>query len=631
MLDHEFIGLQQALAGEYSLERELGRGGMGIVYLAREVQLDRLVAIKVLPGTLAALPSVRERFLREARMAASLSHPHIVPIYRVGESDGFVFFVMAYVHGETLGERLRSRGPVSTAVGARLLREVTWALSYAHGRGIVHRDIKPDNILIEAETGRALVTDFGIALGAGANADEDGRIMGTAHFMSPEQAAGELIDGRSDLYSLGVVAHLALSGQLPSDTESSTGATQPAMEVATSVARVPAAPIPRALGAVIDRCLHSSPGARFASGEELADALEGASAPVRAKLPMALRVWTQAVDPLRPVYLAWSGVFTMGLLSELRGGLPTDILAIIAFGLLPLVPLSIFHARKTYLALSAGYTLRDLRAALSAWQNERREELAFELDETESTWAKAMRWVTYSLVGGVAFLFFDGMPHTLLAKIVTVSVIVGSIASVTASNALGVRMIARRVRPKLIGGIRAAMFNSRIGEWAVRLLTPRKRKSISAVDFRPTEMALGLAVDELFAALPKAYREHLAELPMVVRSLEAHAEAARARIDEIAALMSIGGNHSPAPQAANLVANRDAAKAELASSVAALEAVRLDLLRLHGGAGDLRPITTVLKAAKELGDELNRLGGAQREEDNVLRRPSFHLTPPTPV
>jgi eukaryotic-like serine/threonine-protein kinase len=194
MIDREFIGLQDALAGEYSLERELGRGGMGIVYLAREVQLDRLVAIKILPSALASRPDVRERFLREARTAASLSHPHIVPIYRVGEAKGFVFFVMAYVNGETLGDRLRARGPLSAAVATRLLREVTWALSYAHGRGIVHRDIKPDNILIESETGRALVTDFGIARGPAETFISDpGQVMGTAHFMSPEQASGEAI------------------------------------------------------------------------------------------------------------------------------------------------------------------------------------------------------------------------------------------------------------------------------------------------------------------------------------------------------------------------------------------------------------------------------------------------------
>src|ERR1700749_1304496 len=191
MIDRDFIDLQEALAGDYSLERELGRGGMGIVYLAREVQLDRFVAIKVLPQALALDPEVRERFIREARLAASLSHPHIVPIYRVGESKGFVFFVMGYVHGETLGERLRARGPLPPSSATRLLREVAWALSYAHSHGIVHRDVKPDNILIEADPGRALVSDFGIALGASETQLSDpGRVMGSAHCMSPEQAAG---------------------------------------------------------------------------------------------------------------------------------------------------------------------------------------------------------------------------------------------------------------------------------------------------------------------------------------------------------------------------------------------------------------------------------------------------------
>src|SRR5687768_16278746 len=186
----EFLDLQAALAGEYSLQRELGRGGMGVVYLARDVQIDRDVAIKVLPTHLARDAEAHDRFLREARTAAELSHPNIVPIHRVGEARGFVFFAMSYVEGETLGERLRARGPFPPADASRVLREVAWALAYAHGRGIVHRDVKPDNIMLEARTGRALVTDFGIAHG-GANpgpATDPGQIMGTAHFMSPEQA-----------------------------------------------------------------------------------------------------------------------------------------------------------------------------------------------------------------------------------------------------------------------------------------------------------------------------------------------------------------------------------------------------------------------------------------------------------
>ena len=135
--DPLFLAFQLALAGRYSIDRELGRGGMGVVYLAREVHLDRLVAIKLLPPEKSGLPTLRDRFLREARLAAKLSHPHIIPIHSVDEVDGFVFYVMAFVDGETLAQRVRSRGPVSASEGARVLREVAWALAHAHGQGLV--------------------------------------------------------------------------------------------------------------------------------------------------------------------------------------------------------------------------------------------------------------------------------------------------------------------------------------------------------------------------------------------------------------------------------------------------------------------------------------------------------------
>src|SRR2546430_362592 len=161
--------LQHALGGRYVLERRLGRGGMGDVYLAREPRLARRVAIKVLPPDRAMQPAARERFLREARTAAGLSHPNIVPIFAVDEVDDFVFFVMAYVEGETLGQRIRTRGPLPPAEVARVLKQVARALAYAHDHGVVHRDVKPDNILLENPTGRVLGTDLGIArVGAGA-------------------------------------------------------------------------------------------------------------------------------------------------------------------------------------------------------------------------------------------------------------------------------------------------------------------------------------------------------------------------------------------------------------------------------------------------------------------------------
>src|SRR5213592_3595321 len=204
--DSLFIQFQAALVGGYSLERELGRGGMGVVYLAREVRLDRPVAIKLLPPSRARDANLRERFLREARTAAKLSHPHIIPIFTVDEVGDFVFFAMAYVDGETLTARVR--------------REVAWALAYAHSQGLVHRDVKADNIMLETATGRALVADFGIAgLVRDAAAVAGGEVIGTPEFMSPEQALGEPVDARSDLYALGVVGYFDLSGALPFEGE----------------------------------------------------------------------------------------------------------------------------------------------------------------------------------------------------------------------------------------------------------------------------------------------------------------------------------------------------------------------------------------------------------------------------
>src|SRR5687768_5516434 len=178
---------------------------MGIVYRARDRRLKRQIAIKVLPPELAFRGEIRSRFLREAETAASLNHPNIVDIYTVDELEGLVFFVMAYISGDNLAKRLHEQGVLGVDETRRIIREVADALAYAHERGVVHRDIKPDNILLDAATGRTMVTDFGIARAAsGGDAGRltaTGMAIGTPAYMSPEQAAGDReIDGRSDLY-----------------------------------------------------------------------------------------------------------------------------------------------------------------------------------------------------------------------------------------------------------------------------------------------------------------------------------------------------------------------------------------------------------------------------------------------
>jgi serine/threonine-protein kinase len=214
--------IRLALAGRsLAVERELGEGGMAVVYLARDLRHERLVAVKVLrPG----LPAGAERFAREIKLTSPLVHPHIVPLYDSGVIDGTPFFVMPYIEGESLRSRLTREGrlPIPDAVG--IAAEIAEALEFAHGRGIVHRDIKPENVLLQA--GHALVADFGVAqaLSEAAARTSDGvrrltdqeLILGTAEYMSPEQASGErTLDGRSDLYSLGCILYEMLVGAPP--------------------------------------------------------------------------------------------------------------------------------------------------------------------------------------------------------------------------------------------------------------------------------------------------------------------------------------------------------------------------------------------------------------------------------
>ena len=211
--------LKTALADRYAIERELGAGGMATVYLAHDKKHDRNVALKVLRPELAAVIGA-ERFLAEIKTTANLQHPHILPLHDSGEVDGTVFYVMPFVEGESLRDRLNREKQLPVADAVRVATEVAGALDYAHRKGIIHRDIKPENILVH--DGRALVADFGIALAAattgGTRITETGMSLGTPHYMSPEQAMGEReIDARTDIYALGCVVYEMLTGEPPFD------------------------------------------------------------------------------------------------------------------------------------------------------------------------------------------------------------------------------------------------------------------------------------------------------------------------------------------------------------------------------------------------------------------------------
>ena len=273
-----------ALGAQYQLVRELGRGGMGVVVLARDLALHRVVAIKLMRRELALLEDERTRFQREARLMARLTHPSIVPVHAFGEvtlgAERVPYFVMRHVDGESLAERLRREGTLKGSEVRRILGELALALDYAHHEGVVHRDLKPENVLLERSStgagGRVILTDFGVAALPSYDAQPmPGFSAGTPQYMSPEQLVGEhAIDGRSDLYALGVLGFTLLTGHPPFG-----GRTLRELSARHLLQRVPelarlAPRAPAALVAAIERCLAKDPEARWSSGRELHEALE---------------------------------------------------------------------------------------------------------------------------------------------------------------------------------------------------------------------------------------------------------------------------------------------------------------------------------------------------------------------
>ena len=269
--------LQKALGKEFSVGDLLGEGGFAAVFRVRDKAQDRDVAVKVLDLGLMPSPGLAERFVREARTSGQLEHPHIVPIYKVGGyKNEVLYIVMRCVDGPSVRQLLERDQRLSVVDAARIARQVADALAYAHGRGIVHRDVKPDNVLLDG-SGHALVTDFGIAKAAQeASASQlttEGMVVGTPHYMSPEQATGERVDGRSDIYALGVVLYQMLAGAPPFEGESAQSVLMKQATVDPVPIRELRGDVPAALAGVIERMLAKDPADRYQTAEELSQAL----------------------------------------------------------------------------------------------------------------------------------------------------------------------------------------------------------------------------------------------------------------------------------------------------------------------------------------------------------------------
>jgi serine/threonine-protein kinase len=625
-VDPLFLAFQLAVAGRYSIDREIGRGGMGVVYLAREVHLDRPVAIKLLPPDRAAAdPELRERFLREARLAAKLSHPNIIPIHAVDDTGEFVYFVMAYVDGETLAHRVRTRGPLPSSEGSRVLREVAWALAFAHAQGVVHRDVKPDNILLESATGRVLVADFGIAGAAGDGAGDTG-VSGTPEFMSPEQALGAAIDARSDLYGLGATAFFALSGRLPFEGDTAT-------EILAKHVTEPAPPlaslgisVPRKLAALVDRCLAKEPQQRPADAQALAEQLSVALEQ-RKEIPVALRAFAK-----RAARLDGGGTLIGGFL--LTGG-SVLLTAWTRNGLVGLGSLLLGATTLpfTYLVLVArdvmrqGFTHADVATAFSAAAAESREELAVGNQHGESRLDRWLAGVSKAsgamTVGAFASVFVvPSLGRTALSVMFA--------AGVTFTSAMTWYLTRTQRRRDVDTDFWAKIWLGRIGKSAFKIARKLigKHAVITANTHRATELSLGLAAEQLYQSLSKETQRELADLLPTLKRLQDDAQRLRGYYNELQEALADAGDAASSDRYADVRDARDAMHVKLGKTVTALETIRLNLLRLHAGSATIEGLTTHLGLAADVSEEVERLIASHREVEEMMRFPREIATTP---
>ena len=597
--------VRNALAPHYILEKELGRGGMGAVYLARDVRLDRPVAIKFLPPDLAARPDLRARFLQETRTAASFSHPNIVPVHAVEERDKVLCFVMGYVDGETLTKKVQRSGPLPVGETVRLLQEAAWALSYAHGRGIVHRDVKPDNILIDRGSGRAMITDFGISRQQDTTGGLTmvGELIGTPQFMSPEQAAGEHLDGRSDLYSLGVVGFFALTGRFPFSANSTQAylaahITKPAPAVASLRPDLPAS-----LSSAIDRLLEKDPARRFQTGEELAEHLDPLRASKR-EIPAPIRLFS-----VKSNQLIRNGLMLLFLAPTLMNAVRGDADQLILFTMIIAAVIALFFSAVGGLRELAaqGFSHDDLRAGLLAIGDEQSEARALARAAPDWTERRRQRWKFIAAGAAIAVTLIVistnlrvpnpgggyrspliGIIAAALGASIFISTLIYTIAGLG-----GAARMDGRLRKLWVGSF---------GRWMFNAVASRIRS-------RPAARTVSTEIGPLtvFEGLSKDMRRDLGDVSRVIASLisaqnELLAREARLVTSQEEASRGTSGVATDSLErvVTELTEAKKAASSRRDEITAALERLRLELIRLRSGVGTVAEVKAESQRAKGL-------------------------------
>lgn len=405
--------LQRELGERYRIERELGRGGMGVVYQARDLKLDRLIALKVLPEEYAADTALRARFLLETRTAASFSHPNIVPVHAVVERPRLIAYSMGFVEGESVSQRVARSGPLTVREIVRLLQDVGYALAYAHGRGVVHRDIKPENIMFERATGRALLMDFGISRvmekRAAAGLTRVGEVVGTPEYMSPEQAAGDTVDGRSDLYSLGLVAWYAVTGRTAMTGETTQKILVKQLTEAVPRVETVRPDLPELLSQAIDRCIEKTPDDRFATAEALVEAVDEAQL-AGAEIPLPVRIFAQELGTMSLIvfFIALLGWYTMRALGARMSMVDAYLPVVILFSVgITRVHQTLSDARRLAVAgFSRDEILKGMRGVV-----DERESLRAALRGDAETRRRRRRTLVIAVMqlAGAAALIWGGM------------------------------------------------------------------------------------------------------------------------------------------------------------------------------------------------------------------------------